>query len=161
MRLRIRQVGSKIRKSKKCLLDNINNDDSETQYRYYNVDSITFSISPWLFKVSSAKVTDITDTSAKVEFNAWLNVEKAPYRVWPLEGVCFSEHNEISTTDDLIMSTYGFSAYDSWYVEKLEGLTPGTTYYLRPYVSLYLEPYTVRRVRLPLRAKSRQTPTRM
>lgn len=118
----------------------VHNDDSETQYRYYNVDSITFSISPWLFKVSSAKVTDITDTSAKVEFNVWLNVEKAPYRVWPLEGVCFSEHNEIPTTDDLIMSTCGFSADDSCYVEKLEGLTPGTTYYLRPYVSLYLEP---------------------
>lgn len=37
------------------------------------------------------------------------------------------------------MSTCGFSADDSCYVEKLEGLTPGTTYYLRPYVSLYLE----------------------
>lgn len=112
-------------------------DGYENKMYNSDIDSITFSISPWMFKVAPAKVTEITETSAKVEINAWLNMDKAPYKVWPLEGVCFSDNNEIPTKNDNYKSTYGFSADQNTLLELLEGLTPGTTYYIRPYVSLF------------------------
>ena len=98
-----------------------------------NVDSLTFEVGSWLFKISTSAATSVTtdrlQATAHVAFAD--NVKSLSKN--PEIGVCFSSENEAPTYNDernrlgTSVKDYDFTLYD---------LDPGTTYYYRTYVKL-------------------------
>ena len=97
------------------------------------VDSLTFEVGGWLFKISTSAATSITtdrlQATAHVAFGD--NVKSLSKN--PEIGVCFSSENEVPTYNDerkrlgTSVKDYDFTLYD---------LDSGTTYYYRTYVKL-------------------------
>ena len=99
-----------------------------------NVDSLTFEVGSWLFKISTSAATSITtdelQATARVAFAD--NVKSLSKN--PEIGVCFSSEDATPTYEHSERTRLGTSVKD--YNFTLYELDPGTTYNYRTYVKL-------------------------
>ncbi len=97
------------------------------------VDSLTFSVSDSLFKVTTSAAANITAKSFDVAGTVSLNEKVGGLANTPVIGVCYSSENvEPTVEDDTLALTAGYGNKSV----NLSGLTRGTTYYYRLYVRL-------------------------
>lgn len=98
-----------------------------------DVDSLTFSVSDWLFNIQTSGATSVTDNTLQASVNASYACEVSSLPINPKVGVCFSSVNETPTCADEYLQigdtvgTFKFTIYE---------LDPGTTCYYRGYVKL-------------------------
>lgn len=102
------------------------------------VDSLTFSVSSWLFQipkpVNLAATTSSFQGSAKVAFNDKVK----SIDVTPEVGICYSDENRTPNYDDF-KKKLGSAMQD--YSFTIMNVASGTTYYYRTYVKLLDEVY--------------------
>lgn len=103
-----------------------------------NVDSVSFSVGSWLFKITTSTAVSVTTSSFKAMASVSLNENVKSLSVSPEVGVCYSEENSQPTYSDA-HKTLGSSMTD--YTISIERVDPGTTYYYRTYVKLLGEVY--------------------
>lgn len=103
-----------------------------------DVDSVSFSVGSWLFKISTSTAVSVTANSFKAMASVSLNENVKSLSVSPEVGVCYSEENSKPTYSDA-HKTLGSSMTD--YTINIEDVVPGTTYYYRTYVKLLGEVY--------------------
>lgn len=98
-----------------------------------SVDSLTFSVSDWLFNIQTSDVTSVTENTLQGSVSASFACEVNYLSHNPKVGVCFSSVNETPTCADEYLQigdtvgTFKFTIYE---------LDPGTTCYYRGYVKL-------------------------
>ena len=103
-----------------------------------SVDSVSFSVGSWLFKITTSTAVSVTASSFKAMASVSLNENVKSLSVSPEVGVCYSEENSKPTYSDA-HKTLGSSMTD--YTINIEDVDPGTTYYYRTYVKLLGEVY--------------------
>ena len=103
-----------------------------------DVDSVSFSVGSWLFKISTSTAVSVTTNSFKAIASVSLNENVKSLSVSPEVGVCYSEENSKPTYSDA-HKTLGSSMTD--YTINIERVVSGTTYYYRTYVKLLGEVY--------------------
>ena len=103
-----------------------------------DVDSVSFSVGSWLFKISTSTAVSVTTNSFKAMASVSLNENVKSLSVSPEVGVCYSDENSKPTCSDA-HKTLGSSMTD--YTINIEDVDPGTTYYYRTYVKLLGEVY--------------------
>ena len=98
-----------------------------------NVDSLTFEVGSWLFKISTSAATSVTTDRLQATAHVAFADNVKSLSKDPEIGVCFSSENEVPTYNNertrlgTSVKDYNFTLYD---------LDPGTTYYYRTYVKL-------------------------
>ncbi len=103
-----------------------------------DVDSVSFSVGSWLFKITTSTAVSVTTNSFKAMASVSLNENVKSLSVSPEVGVCYSDENSKPTYSDA-HKTLGSSMTD--YTIIIEDVGPGTTYYYRTYVKLLGEVY--------------------
>ena len=103
-----------------------------------DVDSVSFSVGSWLFKITTSTAVSVTTNSFKAMASVSLNENVKSLSVSPEVGVCYSDENSKPTYSDA-HKTLGSSMTD--YTINIEDVGPGTTYYYRTYVKLLGEVY--------------------
>ncbi len=103
-----------------------------------NVDSVSFSVGSWLFKITTSTAVSVTTSSFKAMASVSLNENVKSLSVSPEVGVCYSDENSKPTYSDA-HKTLGSSMTD--YTININYIDPGTTYYYRTYVKLLGEVY--------------------
>ena len=103
-----------------------------------NVDSVSFSVGSWLFKITTSTAVSVTTNSFKAMASVSLNENVKSLSVSPEVGVCYSDENSRPTYNDECI-TLGSRMTD--YTINIEDVDPGTTYYYRAYVKLLGEIY--------------------
>ena len=103
-----------------------------------DVDSVSFSVGSWLFKITTSTAVSVTTSSFKAMASVSLNENVKSLSVSPEVGVCYSDENSKPTYSDA-HKTLGSSMTD--YTINIESVVPGTTYYYRTYVKLLGEVY--------------------
>ncbi len=103
-----------------------------------DVDSVSFSVGSWLFKITTSTAVSVTTSSFKAMASVSLNENVKSLSVSPEVGVCYSDENSKPTYSDA-HKTLGSSMTD--YTINIEDVGPGTTYYYRTYVKLLGEVY--------------------
>lgn len=103
-----------------------------------DVDSVSFSVDSWLFKITTSTAVSVTTNSFKAMASVSLNENVKSLSVSPEVGVCYSDENSKPTYSDA-HKTLGSSMTD--YTINIEDVDPGTTYYYRTYVKLLGEVY--------------------
>ena len=103
-----------------------------------DVDSVSFSVGSWLFKITTSTAVSVTASSFKAMASVSLNENVKSLSVSPEVGVCYSDENSKPTYSDA-HKTLGSSMTD--YTINIEDVNPGTTYYYRTYVKLLGEVY--------------------
>ena len=103
-----------------------------------DVDSVSFSVGSWLFKITTSTAVSVTTSSFKAMASVSLNENVKSLSVSPEVGVCYSDENSKPTYSDA-HKTLGSSMTD--YTINIESVVPGTTYYYRAYVKLLGEVY--------------------
>lgn len=103
-----------------------------------DVDSVSFSVGSWLFKITTSTAVSVTTSSFKAMASVSLNENVKSLSVSPEVGVCYSDENSKPTYSDA-HKTLGSSMTD--YTINIEDVNPGTTYYYRTYVKLLGEVY--------------------
>lgn len=103
-----------------------------------DVDSVSFSVGSWLFKITTSTAVSVTTSSFKAMASVSLNENVKSLSVSPEVGVCYSDENSKPTYSDA-HKTLGSSMTD--YTINIEDVDPGTTYYYRTYVKLLGEVY--------------------
>lgn len=103
-----------------------------------DVDSVSFSVGSWLFKIATSTAVSVTANSFKAMASVSLNENVKSLSVPPEVGVCYSDENSKPTYSDA-HKTLGSSMTD--YTINIEDVGPGTTYYYRTYVKLLGEVY--------------------
>ena len=103
-----------------------------------NVDSVSFSVVSWLFKITTSTAVRATTNSFEAMASVSLNENVKSLSVSPEVGVCYSDENSKPTYSDA-HKTLGSSMTD--YTINIEDVDPGTTYYYRTYVKLLGEVY--------------------
>lgn len=103
-----------------------------------DVDSVSFSVGSWLFKITTSTAVSVTSNSFEAMASVSLNENVKSLSVSPEVGVCYSDENSKPTYSDA-HKTLGSSMTD--YTINIESVVPGTTYYYRTYVKLLGEVY--------------------
>lgn len=103
-----------------------------------DVDSVSFSVGSWLFKITTSTAVSVTTSSFKAMASVSLNENVKSLSVSPEVGVCYSDENSKPTYSDA-HKTLGSSMTD--YTININYIDPGTTYYYRTYVKLLGEVY--------------------
>lgn len=103
-----------------------------------DVDSVSFSVGSWLFKITTSTAVSVTTSSFKAMASVSLNENVKSLSVSPEVGVCYSEENSKPTYSDA-HKTLGNSMTD--YTININYIESGTTYYYRAYVKLLGEVY--------------------
>ena len=103
-----------------------------------DVDSVSFSVGSWLFKITTSTAVRVSANSFKAMASVSLNENVNSLSVSPEVGVCYSEENSKPTYSDA-HKTLGSSMTN--YTINIEDVDPGTTYYYRTYVKLLGEVY--------------------
>ena len=103
-----------------------------------DVDSVSFSVGSWLFKITTSTAVSVTASSFKAMASVSLNENVKSLSVSPEVGVCYSDENSQPTYSDA-HKTLGSSMTD--YTINIEDVDPGTTYYYRTYVKSLGEVY--------------------
>ena len=103
-----------------------------------NVDSVSFSVVSWLFKITTSTAVRATTNSFEAMASVSLNENVKSLSVSPEVGVCYSDENSKPTYSDA-HKTLGSSMTD--YTININYIDPGTTYYYRTYVKLLGEVY--------------------
>lgn len=103
-----------------------------------DVDSVSFSVGSWLFKITTSTAVSVTSNSFEAMASVSLNENVKSLSVSPEVGVCYSDENSKPTYSDA-HKTLGSSMTD--YTINIEDVDPGTTYYYRTYVKLLGEVY--------------------
>ena len=103
-----------------------------------NVDSVSFSVGSWLFKITTSTAVSVTTNSFKAMASVSLNENVKSLSVSPEVGVCYSDENSQPTYSDS-HEVLGSSMTD--YTININYIDPGTTYYYRTYVKLLGEVY--------------------
>lgn len=103
-----------------------------------DVDSVSFSVDSWLFKITTSTAVSVTTSSFKAMARVSLNENVKSLSVSPEVGVCYSDENSKPTYNDA-HKTLGSSMTD--YTINIEDVDPGMTYYYRTYVKLLGEVY--------------------
>ena len=98
-----------------------------------NVDSLTFEVGSWLFKISTSAATSVTTDKLQATAHVSFANNVKSLSIDPEIGVCFSSENE-TPTYAAERKRLGTSVKD--YDFTLYELDPGTTYYYRTYVKL-------------------------
>lgn len=103
-----------------------------------DVDSVSFSVGSWLFKITTSTAVSVTTSSFKAMASVSLNENVKSLSVSPEVGVCYSDENSKPTYSDA-HKTLGYSMTD--YTIDIERVASGTTYYYRTYVKFLGEVY--------------------
>ena len=103
-----------------------------------DVDSVSFSVGSWLFKITTSTAVSVTTSSFKAMASVSLNENVKSLSVSPEVGVCYSDENSKPTYSDA-HEVLGSSMTD--YTININCIDPGTTYYYRTYVKLLGEVY--------------------
>lgn len=103
-----------------------------------DVDSVSFSVGSWLFKITTSTAVSVTANSFKAIASVSLNENVKSLSVSPEVGVCYSDENSQPTYSDA-HEVLGSSMTD--YTININYIDPGTTYYYRTYVKLLGEVY--------------------
>lgn len=103
-----------------------------------DVDSMSFSVGSWLFKITTSTAVSVTTSSFKAMASVSLNENVKSLSVSPEVGVCYSDENSQPTYSDA-HDVLGSSMTD--YTININYIDPGTTYYYRTYVKLLGEVY--------------------
>ncbi len=103
-----------------------------------DVDSVSFSVGSWLFKITTSTAVSVTTSSFKAMASVSLNENVKSLSVSPEVGVCYSDENSQPTYSDA-HEVLGSSMTD--YTININYIDPGTTYYYRTYVKLLGEVY--------------------
>ena len=103
-----------------------------------DVDSVSFSVDSWLFKITTSTAVSVTTSSFKAMARVSLNENVKSLSVSPEVGVCYSDENSKPTYNDA-HKTLGSSMTD--YTININYIDPGTTYYYRTYVKFLGEVY--------------------
>lgn len=103
-----------------------------------DVDSVSFSVGSWLFKITTSTAVSVTTSSFKAMASVSLNENVKSLSVSPEVGVCYSEENSQPTYND-VHDVLGSSMTD--YTININYIASGTTYYYRTYVKLLGEVY--------------------
>lgn len=98
------------------------------------VDSISFSVGPWLFQMPKPECTSVSENSFQLSIKVMLN-EKVKSMDFGFEvGFCYSDENSEPTYNDRI-KFLGTAMQDISY--PMNNLVSGTTYYYRTYVKIW------------------------
>ncbi len=103
-----------------------------------NVDSVSFSVGSWLFKITTSTAVSVTTNSFKAMSSVSLNENVKSLSVTPEVGVCYSDENQQPTYAD---GTQRLGGSMTDYTFTIDYLVSGTTYYYRTYVKLLGEVY--------------------
>lgn len=103
-----------------------------------SVDSVSFSVGSWLFKITTSTAVSVTTNSFKAMASVSLNENVKSLSVSPEVGVCYSDENSQPTYSDA-HDVLGSSMTD--YTIDIERVASGTTYYYRTYVKFLGEVY--------------------
>lgn len=103
-----------------------------------NVDSVSFSVGSWLFKITTSTAVSVTTNSFKAMASVSLNENVKSLSVSPEVGVCYSDETSQPTYSDG-HEVLGSSMTD--YTININYIDPGTTYYYRTYVKWLGEVY--------------------
>ena len=105
-----------------------------------NVDSVSFSVGSWLFKITTSTAVSVTTNSFEAMASVSLNENVKSLSVSPEVGVCYSDETSQPTYSDG-HKTLGSSMTGYTYMFNINYIDPGTTYYYRTYVKLLGEVY--------------------
>ncbi len=103
-----------------------------------SIDSVTFSVDNWLFRMKTSSVVGVTTSGFEAAGSVELNENVKGLSEAPTIGVCYSaKHTQPTISDQtvLLSSDYGTQSI------SVSGLASGTTYYYRVYAMLLGEPY--------------------
>lgn len=95
------------------------------------IDSVSFSVGPWLFEISTLEATAVTTQSFSVIPKVTLSKNIKYIQEYYQCGVCYSQSNHVPTIADVCLNTRYYEENVSVTAEKL---IPNTTYYYRTYV---------------------------
>ena len=98
------------------------------------VDSISFSVGPWLFQMPKPECTSVSENSFQLSIKVSWNEKVKSTNIYTEVGICYSDENSEPTCNDHI-KVLGSAMQDISY--PIINMVPGTTYHYRTYVRIF------------------------
>lgn len=102
------------------------------------IDSVSFSVGPWLFDILTPEASAVTTQSFTVIPKVTLSKNIKYIQEYYQCGVCYSQSNHMPTIEDICLAT---RYYEENVCVTAEKLIPNTTYYYRTYVKFLDDVY--------------------